>query len=784
MQVTKLEVKNWCQHSSRVVEFKPGLNGILGDNGSGKSNLLSAIAFALTGAATSFGSKGDNLRYGTKSGWVELSFKHEGHSYVVKRAIEKASQSLTGPGVELTKTAEIEQFLTKLLSATPAVLLNNVFATQGEIDRILYTPPSARLKEFQSTFGLMRAEQCYKALGQELQSIKTTPGLQDLITTTAQHMHAAKKELAAHDDKQQSLQDTIAELSPSRDIVARALAAVRGRDLVAQARKRLADANADFVSAQTLLSNSEPAYKIAQAALPDISQQLADMRQDKATYDSVSSRLSTIKLKIMSCSSPAEPDGVAPTQEELLALQQAFVSSESTFKQASDAASGVTPRPRLKDEQEARDRLSDLKRQLTMIVVPDDMAQAHMDARATLRDLESHKSQFTNGICPTCKQAVDGGPEHAAQLQEQISAAKKALDEVVAANGRWMEETKSAIRKEISAVESSIARFEEAWSKLCQRKLQDATAKHAAAKQTLDDAVEVSRQWEEYHRKNEERQTLKNEEIDLLARLDGMTFTPAALSTLAVKEKTLQQTIDNYAQIVRDLAAAQSELTKATDFLAGIANTVDEPTPEELTKAKEDVTKLAEAESMLRDISVMKGTMQGKLQMLETELVTLKKQQESEAADAAWGEIVTKARQTLHVSELPAAVMADYSNRLNARIQHYLTGWESEFSMSLDSELAFKVRFPDKEHDAARLSGGQKIVASTSFRFAMADLFAKQVGLLVLDEPSTALDATKVVHLQRLLVKLKEMAGHGDRQIIIVTHEVSLMGFLEHVVEL
>jgi DNA repair exonuclease SbcCD ATPase subunit len=319
---------------------------------------------------------------------------------------------------------------------------------------------------------------------------------------------------------------------------------------------------------------------------------------------------------------------------------------------------------------------------------------------------------------------------------------------------------------------------------MCTKRAAAASEALVGRRSALEQLRSAHDQWTDYLARSEQRQALLQRQAGLEQDLAVRAFDQATLDAMAAQEVNLSQCIANYTRLLHKLSTAQAEMQRASEFLASVSQTVDEPTAEELARAKSDVERLAQAESDLSDISILLGTTEGKMQLIETELMTLRKQQETEAVDAEWAEIVQRAKQVLHVTELPAAVMSDYSHRLNARIQYYLNSWESEFSMRLDGDLAFRVRFPDKEHDAVRLSGGQKIVASTSFRFAMADLFAQQVGVLVLDEPSTALDSTKVVHLQRLLVKLKEMAGHGDRQIIIVTHEVSLMGFLEHVVEL
>ncbi|MEM1672637.1 MAG: AAA family ATPase [Archaeoglobaceae archaeon] len=48
MLLKKLEIKNWCNHRQKTIEFKPGLNIIIGPNGSGKTNLIEAILYALS----------------------------------------------------------------------------------------------------------------------------------------------------------------------------------------------------------------------------------------------------------------------------------------------------------------------------------------------------------------------------------------------------------------------------------------------------------------------------------------------------------------------------------------------------------------------------------------------------------------------------------------------------------------------------------------------------------------------------------------------------------------
>ena len=47
MKLTSLKLTNFRQHVSTAIQFESGITGIIGPNGSGKTSILEAIAFAL-----------------------------------------------------------------------------------------------------------------------------------------------------------------------------------------------------------------------------------------------------------------------------------------------------------------------------------------------------------------------------------------------------------------------------------------------------------------------------------------------------------------------------------------------------------------------------------------------------------------------------------------------------------------------------------------------------------------------------------------------------------------
>src|SRR5258708_22793476 len=66
MQLLRLRLVNFRQHADTELEFGPGITGIIGPNGSGKTTILEAIAWALYGVQAARGDKDSIRRLGAK----------------------------------------------------------------------------------------------------------------------------------------------------------------------------------------------------------------------------------------------------------------------------------------------------------------------------------------------------------------------------------------------------------------------------------------------------------------------------------------------------------------------------------------------------------------------------------------------------------------------------------------------------------------------------------------------------------------------------------------------
>lgn len=171
MRIEKVHLRRFCQHEDLEVEFSPGLNAVRGAIGSGKTNLLNALVFAVTGDLSRLhGVKTDNITQplAAKKATVDVWLSHGAAQVQLSRSIP-TGQSLKFVGDDktepLTRDSEISATLEKLLGVNQRLLLDYVFVPQWGIFAFIDDLPSVRAKAFSELFGASQAEQLYKIVG-------------------------------------------------------------------------------------------------------------------------------------------------------------------------------------------------------------------------------------------------------------------------------------------------------------------------------------------------------------------------------------------------------------------------------------------------------------------------------------------------------------------------------------------------------------------------------------------------------------------------------------------
>ena len=74
------------------------------------------------------------------------------------------------------------------------------------------------------------------------------------------------------------------------------------------------------------------------------------------------------------------------------------------------------------------------------------------------------------------------------------------------------------------------------------------------------------------------------------------------------------------------------------------------------------------------------------------------------------------------------------------------------------------------------LSGGEKVSVALALRLGMASLLgSSNLNLMILDEPTTHLDAERKKSLVRVLSQLSEISNsHSPMQFLIITHDAEI----------
>ena len=143
MIIDRLELQNFKRFRDVDIQFKDGITGILGNNGTGKSSLVTAIFFALYGIratgisgeyiVSSFASPKEKCK-------VRLDFRIGGDEYSILRTFKKTGKtqnhdaSFFHNGKERANgVTQVEAEVKRTLGMGPVDFRNTIYAAQKDL---------------------------------------------------------------------------------------------------------------------------------------------------------------------------------------------------------------------------------------------------------------------------------------------------------------------------------------------------------------------------------------------------------------------------------------------------------------------------------------------------------------------------------------------------------------------------------------------------------------------------------------------------------------------------
>ena len=264
MILKKIELHNYRQHKELTVDFTGHLIAVVGRNGSGKSNFLGAIQFALTGEQPGFDKK-DLLTWGEDSGYVKLWFSHNGKECQIQRRIESASCTLKVGDEEFKGAKASQEALLNVVGIDKEVLKQSVFVRQTEVESCLFTDPRERELNFQRLLGLQDAAKVNKLLGDIITGLGAPESMDEAISQAQDLVEKNKPEIDELTRIVETIQDEMAKLPKAESIdeeiswrntsINNTMAAIRYAKLVKEHKKLFNEA---FVVYGTTASKEMP----------------------------------------------------------------------------------------------------------------------------------------------------------------------------------------------------------------------------------------------------------------------------------------------------------------------------------------------------------------------------------------------------------------------------------------------------------------------------------------------------------------------------------------------
>jgi len=700
VKLKRLHVKNYCQHQERNIEFKEGITGVFGANGSGKSNLLKAAYISLTNDFTrNPGTKADHVRDGTAitdEAYIEAVWNH-GDDFRRVIHLQSSHQQLWLPGQAKPMTAikESQRVIEQMLGLSRQVLDNYVFIGQQQLMQFFKVTPSRRSELF--------AHLCQTTLTQKLHE-----QLGDVINNERSLLRAVDR---------QELDITQQELK--------------------KVNKELRDGVTRLAEAQSKLAEKYHAEKAAKAE---------QLLQQVAT--------------------------VTKLQETKARLERTLKASNA---EAAQLVTGI---------KEAEDYLTNSQK----LLKEKDKLEAVVDKGELLKQAFEQYNQLVYN-CKVAKAELD-------ELVEPVAPSGYATGVLTVLRDQ-LAEVKEKRAQSVKIIEAS--KDGKAVCGVCGSPIKD-FAKHHKNIETLAGTIQTLTEQIRVYQKHESELASYNSELksntnyyNLLTQqlnvatkpefdLDKFKKAQSRLKELAaVNDKQVTLKTEKLSSLRNDQVQVQSKIQTATQELSKIAVQLVELDQAKVDKAQKFLTNKQSLEQEISDLNAeQKANKLRKAQLQDYQNRILAKIEETEKQET-WLARLEELRQVFHRDQLPKTVHEFYLEEIANEINKNLEDYDSPFRVKVGKNLSFNYKKPrSAEKSFEWLSGGELAVLALAFHFANANIFAGNLNMSVLDEPTDGLDVKNLGCLEQALQALSAKSKTNGHQVIIVTHDSRLERVFDH----
>lgn len=743
MRIKYLKLTNFGQHKSLEVKdiVDKTIIGILGENGSGKSTIISAIKYAFTGELPDTNSS--CIRSGAKSLNVELEFEKNGILGKISRSVNASntsSRKLIWENIEYTKANDVESKLQEILGIDKQVLSNTIFISQGEFSDILSKTKTKRIDIFSKLLNLNYLNKTVNTIDSEQKVLKES--IKDLSLIKEQY----QKDLDIYAQKEQDLLQNI---------------------------KFWKDQYVDFDICKQIVSTYNEYNRLA--SLPEfLSNEINGLKQRLDILDIINYKKEIDKLS-------TEVDEQSLKLEELTSLKYKFEKYNDLTKQLTVAK---------EESKRLKANIPDLEEKVKLAEKEEENIQQQVNTLSNvisqLTTLAETKQKLLNKLskdsvtCPLCGLKLVLGQKMSendiADIRQSISTMQVSLGE--AKNKLSFTKINSSNIKNLLITENV---------KIQQLEQNNIPKLSSELMQYSSEQIEV------FENTNMFNLSLDIEELG--QEVKSLQSRKLELQTKQIEIEQLKSSLSTKETSFNNVLLQLSN----NKFKALLTNTFKESQIIEIYKPEEAVRQIQEGISNFQVLIKLEQELVKTKQDLDIKGEAIKKLEEDNVktfSQISNLEIAKNALSIKNEQSIPKQYLKYLFLLLTKDINNYLLFSDSNFYIELDQRedyegsLSFKYKKYGKEDidwlNMEKLSGGEEVKLATTFLVSIQKLICNDLCFLVLDEPTTHLDERNINALVDFIKKLNNIFNNttNQGQIWIIDHNPKLESAFDHTIKL
>ena len=770
MRLNSIRLLNFRQHADTSLSFESGLTGIIGANGTGKSTILEAVAWALYGSTAARGTR-ESIKFlrapQRAPVRVELEFELGAHQYRVIRSLTNAELYLDrGAAPIANSTTGVSDVLRRRLGMSREEFFNTYFTGQKELSVMAAMRPSEREEFLSQLLGYGRLDvareierERRKAIVAESTGVKAGMPDPDQVQKAASESRIQLADAARQLDQAQTKATKAAagveKLTPQweeaqvdRDRLQRIDSDLRVAEGDETSRKREIERDdkelAEFASAKTEMARLRkamtPLVKVpAELEAMNLLEREEGRRQALARQErELAAELKTMRGRQteLETTPKIEKEVVATLERGRAALAQAEKKVETLRIEWE------------RDKQEVNTKLESLAKSL-----PEYKHQREL----LLREGQS-------GTCPICSKPLgDHYDEVLAHIEDQLEVQTNEQKYLKSRVGQLKTPPKDLTEAEAKKREiaDALQKLEQRYAKV-QRDMQDLAKlevdiaardeRHRAVVAELATVPSgyIAERHAQLRKQATELQQLESTVSQLTVRIERETQLRAERDQMAAALKEVEVRLKELRAARKKMAGAEERFEKVrTSYEAAVA--VQRAAELDLATARaRHVGATDAAEVAQRAVADLEKAL-ARLEELTVE------RRLHEELDRAYTELRTELNQQLR---------PEISDRASELLAELTDGRYEEFELDENYDIVLHEEGMPKQV----ISGGEQDLANLILRIAISEMIAERAGqplsLLVLDEVFGSLDEFRRANVVALLRRLHERF----EQVIVITH--------------